>query len=249
MGEADIPPAAERAVAAQQEFCTRYPLFLTTTETVASANRLNARHRAIIGWNADILRDCRVLDLASHDGRWSFAALQTGAHHVTGVEARRHLVDKANGNFAAYRIPPEQYSFVNGLALPAMRALPDGGFDIVMCLGFFYHTLDHMAVLLEARRLATRYLILDTEISPDEDQIIRVRPEFTAHPTNSADYAQTGHSYALVGTPSRSAVFAMLDFAGFDVELFDWNDGTITDWTHLEDYRVGKRITVRATRR
>ncbi len=69
--------------------------FLTSSHTAATANRLNERHRAMIESNRDIISGCRVLDLASHDGRWSFAAAQSGASYVLGIEARPHLVAAA----------------------------------------------------------------------------------------------------------------------------------------------------------
>src|SRR3954470_3000649 len=53
---------------------------------VQQLNRMNERYEALFAGNRDIFKGARVLDLASHDGRYSFAALKTGAAHVTGVE-------------------------------------------------------------------------------------------------------------------------------------------------------------------
>lgn len=54
---------------------------------------------AIIEEHREELNGARVLDIASHDGRWSFAALQVGAAHVTGIAGREHLVTDANKTF------------------------------------------------------------------------------------------------------------------------------------------------------
>src|SRR5918993_4504345 len=67
-------------------FFDDYPAFCGTGRTAAIPRRLNLRHRAIIEANQDILARARVLDLASHDGRWSFAALEAGATQRSGVE-------------------------------------------------------------------------------------------------------------------------------------------------------------------
>ena len=72
-------------------FFDDYPRFYSTSKTGPSRHRLGARHRAIIEGNERLLVGRRVLDIASHDGRWSFAALKSGAAHVTGIEARPHL--------------------------------------------------------------------------------------------------------------------------------------------------------------
>jgi len=228
-------------------FCDLYPRFLETTETVPSANRLNARHRAIIEWNAGILPGQRVLDIGSHDGRWSFGALKRGALHVTGIEARRHLVEKAVSNFSFYGIPATSYGFIANEALSAMRALPASNFDVVMCLGFFYHTMDHMAILLEARRLGAKHIIVDTGVTRDGDVLIRLSLEPIDDTRNSVDYSRTGRSHALVGTPSRSALIAMLSHAGYDVEFFDWHDANVEDWSDIQEYRDGTRTTLRAS--
>ena len=50
---------------------------------------MNERYEALFASNRDIFDGARVLDLATHDGRYSFAALKTGAAHVTGVEVRQ----------------------------------------------------------------------------------------------------------------------------------------------------------------
>src|ERR1700688_4976038 len=97
-----------------QDFCDRYPRFLETTETVASRSRLNARWRAVIDWNKAVLTGRRVLDLGCHDGRWSFAALEAGACHVIGIEARAHLARKAAENLSYYGAPANAYDIVTG---------------------------------------------------------------------------------------------------------------------------------------
>jgi ubiquinone/menaquinone biosynthesis C-methylase UbiE len=236
------------AGAMQQEFCDRFPRFLETTETISSRSRLNARWRAIIGWNTAILAGRRVLDLGCHDGRWSFAALEAGARHVIGIEARAHLVQKAAENFSHYGVSADSYDFVTGDAVEALRALKPASIDVVMCLGFFYHTLEHMRLLLEARRLGAEYIIIDTSISPAKEPIVALAFESTEDTRNAVDYGLTGNNKALVGAPSRSGLLAMLDYAGYQADFFDWQNNAVGDWTDLPDYAAHVRVTVRAQR-
>src|SRR3990170_6442773 len=56
-------------------FFDQFPRFYETSQTFAYPSRLNLRHEAIFGENQDIFEGRRVLDIASHDGRWSFASL------------------------------------------------------------------------------------------------------------------------------------------------------------------------------
>ena len=85
-------------------FFDQYDRFYTTSQTSPFPHRLNGRHQAIIARNASIISGKRVLDIASHDGRWSFAALQAGAAHVTGIEPRRELIANAHETFAHYGV-------------------------------------------------------------------------------------------------------------------------------------------------
>ena len=232
---------------ADAEFCDLYPRFLETTETVPSRARLNARWRAIIGWNAPILAGRRVIDLACHDGRWSFAALAAGAAHVIGIEARAHLAGKAAENLRHYGVSPACHDIVTGDAVDTLRALAAGSADDVMCLGFFYHTLEHMRLLLEARRLGACHLILDTAIAPGDEPIIALRSEPVDDTRNAVDYGGAGGKEALVGQPSKSALVAMLDYAGYRTEFFDWDKNAVADWTDLPDYAAKVRVTVRAS--
>jgi SAM-dependent methyltransferase len=244
-GEFPLFPSGEM----RGDFCDRYPRFLETTETIPSHSRLNARWRAIIDWNRPVLAGRRILDLACHDGRWSFAALEVGARHVVGVEARTHLVKKARENFKHYGAPVSSYEIINADAIETLRELKAGSVDVLMCLGFFYHTLEHIRLLLEARRIGVEYIIIDTSISPGHESIVALAFETTEDTRNSIDYGHTGNKKALVGVPSRSGVSAMLDYVGYEADFFDWEKAQVEDWNDMPDYASRLRVTVRARRR
>ncbi|HEV8014438.1 MAG TPA: class I SAM-dependent methyltransferase [Stellaceae bacterium] len=235
--------------APDREFCTLYPRFLETTETIPSRSRLNGRWHAIIEWNAPILTGRRVMDLGCHDGRWSFGALESGAAHVHGVEGRAHLVAKARENFRHYGVSAGRYALEAGDAIEALRAVKPGDVDVLMCLGFFYHTMEHMRLLLEAARIGVDYLIIDTALSPGNEPVIVVASESVDDTRNSIDYGLADRANALVGIPSHSALMAMLDYADFAPEFFDWDREHRGDWTDLHDYAQHSRVTLRARRR
>ena len=69
-------------------FFDAFPRFYETSQTGDPRERINLRYEAIFAHNADVFQGARVLDIASHDGRWSLAALRTGAAEVIGIEAR-----------------------------------------------------------------------------------------------------------------------------------------------------------------
>ncbi|MDZ7733009.1 MAG: hypothetical protein U5R31_07715 [Acidimicrobiia bacterium] len=69
MPDADVDPS---------RFFDTFARFVDSSETGPWVERLNARYEALIHANRHLLDGARVLDLASHDGRFAFAALQAG---------------------------------------------------------------------------------------------------------------------------------------------------------------------------
>ena len=116
------------------------------------SQRLYRRYEAIIRYPYEIYRDNSVLDIGSHDARWSIAALDAGAKFVIGVEPRQSLVHKAIENAELYGYPDK----VNFLPEDIFRLLPSfkpGQFAVVLCLRIFYHIMDHYRLMRSLRRL------------------------------------------------------------------------------------------------
>jgi hypothetical protein len=176
------------------------------------------------------LRDASVLDMASHDGRWSYAAIATGAASVVGVEARPELVSAAEGNLEHYGAPPERYEFVNA-DLFEYLAEPNE-FDLVLCLGFLYHTLRFGELLAGIRATGARHVVVDTRVLPVEEKYIRLNVDETDKQAHAADDPMGHERSVLVGTPSPRALTRMFDVYGFDVYRK-------VDWSSLGGHRGG----------
>lgn len=210
-------------------------------------NRMTHRYNAIIKWNKHIFDGKRVLDLASHDGRWSILALEAGADHVTGIEARLPLVSKGTDLFDQFSVPTSSYEFIVGDIHDVIPTFTEvGQFDIVMCLGFLYHTPHPQWLLEQISRLCPDVMILDTKVSPLDDPIIVMSEE----PTNSNLAAWNGNEpTALISMPTLSALKMMIPAAGFEsVEFYDWPSELATEWAGCGDYKNGERITAITSR-
>jgi hypothetical protein len=230
-------------------FFDLYPRFFSTSETASAPDRLNQRYRALIQTNIGIISGRRVLDIASHDGRWSLAAHKAGAEYVLGIEARQHLTDAARANLVEYRVPVGKVEFVRGDVMVELDKLETGSFDTVFCFGFLYHTIDHMALLRKIARLQSANLVLDTSISLRPGSIIEVRVEQTEHESAAAIGEPGNPKRAVSGNPSRTALELMLNAVGFlTLNYYDWQHADIKRWNGLKDYYLGERISVTATR-
>jgi hypothetical protein len=242
---ADSPPGSRTA----SWFFEQFPRFYVTSSTGLTTARLNLRYEAIFGENRDVIEGASVLDLASHDGRWSLAALATGARSVTGIEARPDLVKAATENLAEYGYGADRARFVTGDVHEVLNT-QDFEADVVLCLGFLYHTLRYNELLSGIRRTNARSLIIDT-FSPymmgPVPNVHVITEDADEEGKAGADTYSYGPS-VLVGCPNLAAIRTMVGAYGYRVErLSDWagllRDNPRTD--NCGDYANEKRITVR----
>ena len=228
-------------------FFDQYPQFYESGIT-PNANRLRCRYDGIIQANLDILQDARVLDVASHNGRWSAAAVLGGkAAHVVGIEPRADLVEQANliaTNIGIKRqVEFRAATIMEFLETSRPRA---DSFDVVMCNGYFYHTYDHWQLLKEFRRIG-RHLILDSEVSRRPALAIFYEQEPSANIGNAVN--ETGDGVALVGRPTKKLPTEMLRVAGYrSWQYFNWQDYRYPSTEWMKNYIEGRRVTVRASR-
>ena len=226
-------------------FFDNYPNFFQTSKTVEHPNHLNGRFKAIIESNLDIIKNSSILDIASHDGRWSFAALKNGAKNVLGIEAREHLVKNSYQNMITYKIEPNSYQFVVNDIHKEIQNLKPNQFDIIFCLDFLYHTIEHNFLFSQIRRLNPKFIVIDTRIDLSNERIIKLHVD---RPTKFGEahafpYDESKQEI-LVGTPSKLGLEMMLHCFGFtEIFYFDWKN-KIQNFRNLVDYYHGKRITL-----
>lgn len=223
-------------------FFDHYPVFYEDSTIGSKPNRLNNRYKAIIESNKDIIQGATVLDIASHDGRWSLAALASGAKSVMGVEPRGHLVGKSRDNLSEFgeRFEVRQadiFDVIHGLS-PC---------DVVMCLGFLYHTDRHAELIGAMCKIARKAILIDSEIVKTKKPIVKFKKEGTA-----GDGDAHGDGAVVVGTPSLSYIRMALGMHGFVVSRrYPWQGSeliTPDHWPELRAYRLGKRATFVATK-
>jgi predicted nicotinamide N-methyase len=246
------PPstAAPGSRRVEEGFFERFPDFYDTSETSSYAWRLNLRHEAIFAENADLFPGARVLDIASHDGRWSMAALEAGAASVVGVEARPELVESAVANLRRYGVEDSRFRFVAGDVFDVLAA-EQPEVDVVLCLGFLYHTLRHNELLTRVRQTGAHHVLVDTEVHRSAEAVVRLADEHVQRQGNAVADAFSYGDTVLTGRPTLAALDLLARTQGFTVErLSDW-DGLLRDnpaADQVRDYRIGRRATVRLRR-
>ena len=205
----------------------------------AAAHRMQLRYNHVIEPIQAELAGARVLDLASHDGRWPYLFAMAGAAAVEGIEGRAELVEQ----FQAY---PDDAAkacvtlHVGDLFDHLDRRYADGArFDVVGVLGVLYHVMDHWRLLLRASQLGPRLIVIDSEFALKPWPHVQVIREKTDHPLN----AVSDLPMVPKGVPSTGALEIMADALGFDVHYIDWDDVPEEDRKHVAEYfREEKRI-------
>jgi hypothetical protein len=223
-------------------FFDHFDRFYRTSISGVLPERLNKRHEVTIERHRDLLHGKRVLDIGSHDGRFSFAALQAGCAHITGIEARPHLIDAAEANFRRYGADPSRYRFYLGDVFDIMRREKIEA-DVVLLLGFFYHTSRHAELASLISRTGAEYIILDSIVLPQTyvpNGVAMV--EIAEEPSDVQGFGFESGPSALVGVPSHTAVKLIFHHHGYLTEEIDWTpylQGTLS----VEEYRKGTRAT------
>jgi hypothetical protein len=198
--------------------------------------RINERYKRIIESNLTQIVGKRILDLAAHDGRWTWAALTAGAAYVEAVEGRPELVQQANQALSEF--PPERFTFLQGdifsYLTENVRAKGDR-FDTILCLGIFYHINEHFRLLQLMSNVAPSAIILDSALLSTEEPIIRFKVEKTDDPLNAIP-GEVGNNHALVGTMSTGLLGRWAKLNGWDVEYIAWNRTDIAQPAPVRDY-------------
>jgi hypothetical protein len=184
-------------------------------------SRMNWRYRHIVEPITDELNGATVLDLGSHDGRWSYALAAAGAS-VTGIEGRGDLI----AQFSRY---PEseatsRVKFIEGDFLIEMDRLQAEGtrFDVVTCLGVFYHTMQHYRILMQMIAFRPKVIVIDSVFHLSDRPMITFTVENTG--LDRASIAQQdGQSMAPVGRISRPGLELLVNTLGYAVEWNEWD--------------------------
>jgi len=210
------------------------------SEGKAPARRMNKRHALLIEPFADMIDGARALDIAAHDGRWSYALAGTGAREVVGIEARSELIER----FAAFpdtgfkdRVTLQQgdlYDYLDGAVAAEER------FDVVALLGIFYHVMDHFRILRQIRALGPKIVIVDSEFMHSAQPYIQLLNEMTDQSLNAAPQID-GQTRAIKGVPSTGAMEKMAAAVGYGVIWLDPTE-TFANRMGVQDYfRAGRK--------
>jgi len=217
----------------EPNFFDQFPEFYETSTAGNIPRRLNWRNKILIEENIDLIKDKNILDITSHDGRFSFSAIMNGANHVTGIEGRQKFVDNSNLVMEKYHIPRNKYDFICGDIFKEIPKIKKSSVDTVFCFGILYHTTQPYQLLSEIARIAPKSIIIDTNVLKAKQPVIRLSFEDSAK-----DGGAIGKGQVIIGVPSMSALYLMLNQLGYSCKEVDWRKFGIKNWETIEHYNT-----------
>lgn len=207
---------------------------------------LNGRVEVLLNRNSDLIREARVLDLASHMGTLSYAALQLGAGQVHGIDTEDSMIRKGRQLFETMGVSRDAFEFEVRDVFEFLEQCPPGAFDTVFCFGLLYYVMEPFRLLQAMARVARRGILLDTftaryaalqgkdahQYHPHITDELLETPILLTSLTQSEkkDYrlpnafSYKGKDLALTTFPSRALLEIWFQALGLDFELLDWRD-------------------------
>ena len=214
--------------------------------TADMVTRMNRRHARIVAPFVRDLTGARALDLAAHDGRWSYA-LAEHADEVVGVEARPDLIRR----FALYPegVLHNRVTLIcDDIYRDLDRRIAAGEtFDVVAMFGIFYHVMDHYGLLAKVAQLQPDLILIDSEFIMDRNPMIQMVKERTDNPLNATAQVP-GQQVTVKGVPSTAAMDRMADVLGYTCDWADWDslphDQRDTVRDYFRDTKMRRRTCV-----
>jgi hypothetical protein len=183
-------------------------------------DRLNWRHAHIIEPLRSEIAGARILDLGSHDGRWPLAYADAGAREIVGIEGRASLVEKFNAMPGSNkdRVDMRVGDFVETMD----KLIAEGEtFDIVSCLGVYYHTTHHYRIMCQMAAFKPKLIIIDSEFLRTQEPVIRITKENPESDMNTIQQFP-GQNRTPIGIASMPALRVMSSSVGYHAKKVEW---------------------------
>ena len=211
--------------------------------------RINLRYKHIVAPHRRDFEGARVLDLGSHDGRWGYAFAEAGAASVLGIEGRSELIAEY-GNYPAAPFKGKVELVCGDFVAEMDRLIAEGRqFDIVACLGIYYHTMQHYRMMLQMAAFKPKLILIDSIFDRSQKPVVALTRELTHKRMNSIAQAE-GQDSAPVGWVSIPALRIMAQSVDYGVEVVRWEVEAdqrkpVRDYYGKFEDRVRKTVALR----
>ena len=207
---------------------------------------INARIDILLNKNPEAIQNKSILDVGSHTGIFSFAALQLGAKDVYGVDVEDLTVKRCDSLFLKEGVSPKKYTFKVENIINFLEKVEENSFDTIFCFGVMYYITEPYRLLKLMARAAKDSILIDTftaaysavqgkeaqHIHPHLTDHILQLPLMIACPTQTGkkDYTlpetfnRNGRNLSLTNLPTQSMLELWFESLNLTWRLLDWSN-------------------------
>jgi SAM-dependent methyltransferase len=193
--------------------------FGSASRTPAEVARNNARCERLLTRHQKQITGRRVLDLGCGPGRFGYASILLGAREVIGIDADKDMI--AKGREALSQLPEgDRMNLIQADAFDFLQATPPGEFDVILCIGWLYHTVRQIELFRHLGRIRPETIIIETSIADRKWAWWDRRPYLELH-RETTDRQWSVDPDHLVMHPSAAFVEMMLDAISYQHRRID----------------------------
>jgi ubiquinone/menaquinone biosynthesis C-methylase UbiE len=123
---------------------------------------INGRIGVLLDNNRQYLQNKSILDIGSHTGIFSWAALQLGAKFIHGIDVEKRTTKRCIELFSREDISASKYKFETNDVLQFLEGIEKNSFDTVFCFGVLYYMTEPYHLLKLMARAAKETVLIDT---------------------------------------------------------------------------------------
>ena len=206
---------------------------------------INGRIGVLLENNYQSLKNKSILDVGSHTGIFSWAALQLGAKFVHGIDVEERTINRCMELFLEEETNPSSYTFQAENITNFLERIDAKSFNTIFCFGVLYYMAEPLNLLKLMARAAKETILIDTftasysavqgkdapEIYPHLTSQILNLPLMISCPTqsNKKDYNlpesfnRKGRSLSLISLPTKAMLELWFESLGLTWEQLDWS--------------------------
>ena len=207
---------------------------------------LNARLKVLLTQNQKFIKEKKILDIGSHMGTFAYAALQSGADFIHGIDSEEKVITLGKNLFQELDVSKKSYSMQVCDALQYLENVEEKSFDTVLCLGMLYYTTEPYRLLKLMLRAVKETVILDTftagyaaiqgKDAPQAyknitDETLKLPIQLTALTQPEKKDYTLPHSFeyknknlGIITLPSDELLEIWFQSLGADYKKLDWSD-------------------------
>ena len=206
---------------------------------------VNGRIGVLLDDNRLLLQNQSILDIGSHTGIFSLAALQLGAKFVHGIDVEERTVKRCIDLFTEEDISVSKYKFENKDIISFLEKAEKNSYDTIFCFGVLYYITEPYRLLKLMVRAAKKSIIVDTFTASysavQGKDAPKTQPELTSQvlslplmiscptQTNKKDYdlpeyfCRKGRNLSLTSLPTEAMLELWFESLGLTWEQLDWS--------------------------